>query len=120
MQITLANIGSAPRPQDAYESLVRDYLKRCVGVVRCAAEAFRTEAAFFEWIGRQKARTEPLVMLLDGHGRQMSPRRWRNGSASAAMKERNWLSLPSGRRMDGQRMRDPKPNAAACFSRWGQ
>ena len=72
MQITLAQIGSAPRSQDDYESLVRDYLKRCVGVARCGAEAFRNEVAFFDWIGRHKARTEPVAMLLDGRGRQMS------------------------------------------------
>jgi 23S rRNA (pseudouridine1915-N3)-methyltransferase len=72
MQITLAQIGSPPRSQDAYEGLVRDYLKRCVGVAHCGTEAFRNEAAFFDWVGRQKARTEPVVMLLDGRGRQMS------------------------------------------------
>ena len=72
MQITLALIGSPPRSQDAYEGLVRDYLKRCVGVAHCETEAFRSESAFFDWIGRQKARTEPVVMLLDGRGRQMS------------------------------------------------
>src|ERR1039458_4533675 len=72
MQITLAQIGSPPRSQDAYEGLVRDYLKRCIGVARCGTEAFRNEDACFDWIGRQKARTEPIVMLLDGRGRQMS------------------------------------------------
>jgi 23S rRNA (pseudouridine1915-N3)-methyltransferase len=72
MQITLAQIGSAPRSQDAYEGLVRDYLKRCVGVAHCGTEAFRNEVAFLDWIGRQKGRTEPAVLLLDGRGRQMS------------------------------------------------
>ncbi len=52
--------------------MVLDYLKRCVGVARCENQAFRSEAAFFAWIGRQKARTEPVVLLLDGRGRQMS------------------------------------------------
>ncbi len=72
MQIMLAHIGSAPRSQDAYDGLVRDYLKRCIGVARCETEAFRNEAAFLDWIGRQKGRTEPSVVLLDGRGRQMS------------------------------------------------
>jgi len=72
MQITLAHIGSPPRSQDAFEGAVRDYLKRCVGVAACGIEAFRTEAAFFDWIGRQKGRTDPVVLLLDGSGRPMS------------------------------------------------
>lgn len=72
MQITLAQIGSSPRSQDAYEELVRDYLRRCVGVAHCGTEAFRNEAPFLDWISRQKARTEPVVMMLDGRGRQMS------------------------------------------------
>lgn len=72
MQITLAHIGSPPRTQDAYEASVRDYLKRCIGVARCESQAFRNEAAFLDWVGRQKARTEPAVLLLDGRGRQMS------------------------------------------------
>jgi 23S rRNA (pseudouridine1915-N3)-methyltransferase len=72
MKITLAQIGSPPRSQDAYEGLVQDYLKRCVAVAQCGTEAFRTESAFLDWIGRQKGRTEPAVLLLDGRGRQMS------------------------------------------------
>jgi 23S rRNA (pseudouridine1915-N3)-methyltransferase len=72
MQITLAHIGSPSRSQDAYEGSVRDYLKRCAGVARCGTEVFRTEPAFFAWVGRQKGRTEPAVLLLDGRGRQLS------------------------------------------------
>ncbi|HEY1806548.1 MAG TPA: 23S rRNA (pseudouridine(1915)-N(3))-methyltransferase RlmH [Terracidiphilus sp.] len=72
MHITLASIGSPSRSQDSVDSLVRDYLKRSSAVARCGAEAFRNEAAFFNWVGRQKGRTEPSVLLLDGSGRQMS------------------------------------------------
>ena len=72
MQVTLAHIGSQARSKDAYERMVRDYLKRCAGFARCEAEAFRTEKALVDWIGRQKGRTDPVVLLLDGSGRQMS------------------------------------------------
>jgi 23S rRNA (pseudouridine1915-N3)-methyltransferase len=72
MQITLAHIGASSRKQDPYEGSICDYLKRCVGVARCENKAFRTEAAFFAWLGRQKGRTEPVVQLLDGRGRQMT------------------------------------------------
>ncbi|HEY5211991.1 MAG TPA: 23S rRNA (pseudouridine(1915)-N(3))-methyltransferase RlmH [Acidobacteriaceae bacterium] len=72
MQVTLAHIGAPARKQDPYEGLVSDYLKRCVGVARCHSQSFRTEGAFLDWLGRQKGRTEPVVLLLDGRGRQMS------------------------------------------------
>jgi 23S rRNA (pseudouridine1915-N3)-methyltransferase len=72
MQITLAHIGSRPRTQDAFEAPVSDYLRRCIGVARCESQAFRDESSFLDWIGRQKARTEPAILLLDGRGRQMS------------------------------------------------
>jgi 23S rRNA (pseudouridine1915-N3)-methyltransferase len=72
MQITLAQIGSPPRSQDNFEATIREYLKRCSGVARCTMESFRSEAAFFEWINRQKGRTEPIVMLLDGRGKPMT------------------------------------------------
>jgi 23S rRNA (pseudouridine1915-N3)-methyltransferase len=72
MQVTLAHIGSRARAQDHYDALVRDYLKRCVGVANCAAEAFRSEQAFLDWLARQRGRTEPQVFLLDLAGRQMT------------------------------------------------
>jgi 23S rRNA (pseudouridine1915-N3)-methyltransferase len=72
MQITLAHIGAKPRAQDPFEGPILDYLKRCVGVARCDAQSFRTESAFLDWLGRQKGRTERVIQLLDGRGRQMS------------------------------------------------
>jgi 23S rRNA (pseudouridine1915-N3)-methyltransferase len=72
MQVTLAHIGAPARKQDPYEGLVSDYLKRCVGVAKCDTQSFRTESAFLDWVGRQKGRTEPALLLLDGRGRQMS------------------------------------------------
>jgi 23S rRNA (pseudouridine1915-N3)-methyltransferase len=72
MQVTLAHIGSQARSKDVYEGMVRDYLKRCAGFARCEAVMFRTEKALIDWIGRQKGRTDPVVLLLDGSGRQMS------------------------------------------------
>jgi len=72
MQVTLAHIGAPSRSRDTYEGSVRDYLKRCVGVARCGSEVFRNESAFLDWLSRQKGRTEPALLLLDGRGRQMS------------------------------------------------
>jgi 23S rRNA (pseudouridine1915-N3)-methyltransferase len=72
MQVTLARIGALARTLDAYDGTVRDYLKRCAGVVRCGTEAFRSEKTLFEWLGRQRGRTQTVVLLLDERGRQFS------------------------------------------------
>ena len=72
MQITLAHIGAKVRAQDPFEGPLLDYLKRCVGVARCEVQAFRSEAALFDWLARQKGRVEPQVQFLDGRGRQMT------------------------------------------------
>jgi 23S rRNA (pseudouridine1915-N3)-methyltransferase len=76
MLVTLVHIGAPARKQDPYEGLVSDYLKRCVGVARCDSQSFRSESAFLDWLGRQKGRTEPVVLLLDGRGRQLSSEQW--------------------------------------------
>ena len=76
MQVTLVHIGAPARKQDPYEGLVSDYLKRCVGVAKCGSQSFRTEQALFDWLDRQKGRTEPVLMLLDGRGRQLSSEAW--------------------------------------------
>jgi 23S rRNA (pseudouridine1915-N3)-methyltransferase len=72
MQVTLAHIGAQPGSQDAYDVLVRGYLKRCAGVVRCGTEAFQSQKALLEWLGRQKGRTAVVALFLDGSGRQMT------------------------------------------------
>jgi 23S rRNA (pseudouridine1915-N3)-methyltransferase len=72
MQVTLAHIGARAGARDGYEALVSDYLKRCAGIIRCSSEAFRSERAFLEWLGRQRGRTEIVVVMLDARGRQMT------------------------------------------------
>jgi len=72
MQVTLAHIASRAAAQDVYEELVHGYLKRCEGVARFGAAAFRSEHTFLEWLGRQRGRTQTVVLLLDGRGRTMS------------------------------------------------
>lgn len=72
MRVTLAHIGGRPGAKDGFEPLCREYLGRCAAYAQCGAETFRTEAAFLDWLGRQQGRTAPVVVLLDGRGRQMS------------------------------------------------
>jgi len=68
----LAHIGARPGSKDAYDGLVSSYLKRCTVLAPCGTEAFRTEKALLDWLGRQRGRTQTVVMMLDGHGRQMT------------------------------------------------
>jgi 23S rRNA (pseudouridine1915-N3)-methyltransferase len=72
MQITLAHIGTRAGKNDGCGGLVEDYLKRCAGWSTCVSEAFRSEEAFLEWLGKQRGRTETFLLLLDGRGKQMS------------------------------------------------
>ncbi len=72
MQVTLAHIGPKAGKNDICDGLVRDYLKRCAAVMRCEVEGFRDQKAMFEWLGRQRGRTEAVLLLLDSRGRQMT------------------------------------------------
>jgi 23S rRNA (pseudouridine1915-N3)-methyltransferase len=72
MQVTLAHIGARAGAKDGYEGLIDNYLQRCAGVMRCSTEAFRSEAAFLDWLRKQRGRTEAAVLMLDARGRQMT------------------------------------------------
>jgi 23S rRNA (pseudouridine1915-N3)-methyltransferase len=72
MQVTLAHIGPSGRAPDPFGSMTQGYLDRCSPYAKCASESFRSEDALLEWIGRQKARTQPFVALLDSQGRSMT------------------------------------------------
>ena len=76
MHLTLAHIaartGSSSRSRDGLDTLCHVYLERCSAFARCRAEAFRTEEALLEWLGRQQSRTPAIVVLLDSRGRQMT------------------------------------------------
>src|ERR1035438_7186126 len=72
MQITLAHIGTRPGSKDSLDPLIETYLERCSAFARCRTEAFRTEEAMLEWLGRQQGRTPAVAVLLDSRGRQMT------------------------------------------------
>jgi 23S rRNA (pseudouridine1915-N3)-methyltransferase len=72
MQLTLAHIGSLAGRKDQFEALTQAYLERCSVYIPCRTQAFKTEAALLEWIGKQKGRTAAVTVLLDGRGKQMS------------------------------------------------
>jgi 23S rRNA (pseudouridine1915-N3)-methyltransferase len=79
MQVTLAHVGARTgakggraRAKDNYEALIGGYLQRCAGVIRCGVEVFRNESTLLEWLGKQRGRTEAVVLLLDARGPQMT------------------------------------------------
>jgi 23S rRNA (pseudouridine1915-N3)-methyltransferase len=72
MQVTLAHIGVRSGAKDGYETLISGYLKRCSAVMWCSVEAFRSEGTLLEWLGKQRGRTEAVVLMLDARGRQMT------------------------------------------------
>lgn len=72
MQLSLAHIGSLAGRKDEFEALTHIYMERCSGYVTCRTQAFKTEGAMLEWVGKQKGRTAVVTVLLDGRGKQMS------------------------------------------------
>jgi 23S rRNA (pseudouridine1915-N3)-methyltransferase len=72
MLLTLAHVGARPGAKDEFGSLIQVYLERCSAFARCHSEAFRSEEALLEWLGRQQGRTPAVAVLLDSRGRQMS------------------------------------------------
>jgi 23S rRNA (pseudouridine1915-N3)-methyltransferase len=74
--LTLVHIapkaGGRTGAKDGCEAMVENYLKRSAPLGRCAAEGFRSEEAFFEWLDRQQGRLPALAVLLDSRGKQMT------------------------------------------------
>jgi 23S rRNA (pseudouridine1915-N3)-methyltransferase len=72
MHLTLAHVGARPGSKDEFNALAAVYLDRCSAFAQCHAEAFRTEEALLEWLGKQQGRTQAVAVLLDSRGRQMT------------------------------------------------
>ena len=70
LKIMLALVGARSGSKDVFEAQVDEYLERCSGFARCAAEGFRSETSLLDRAAKQKGRT--LLVLLDGRGRQMT------------------------------------------------
>ena len=74
MKIRIAAIGA--RPREGFDELARLYLDRMTSLLPgksgVDAPLFRSEDAFWEAIDRERARTTPLVVLLDERGKAMA------------------------------------------------
>ena len=73
MKIWIAAIGA--RPREGFDELARLYLDRIApllpGKSGVDAPLFRSEEALWEAIERERARTTPLIVLLDERGKTM-------------------------------------------------
>lgn len=77
MKLTLAAIGlrarsSGPSRASAFDSLVEAYRLRAASFAEVETAVFPSTEAFFTAIDRQHSRTEAVLVLLDGRGRQFS------------------------------------------------
>ena len=73
MRFQLASI--APRPGTGpAQQLLEQYLARITPYFPVEAPIFRSEIAFLEALRKHKARTEPVAVLLDSRGKQLSSR----------------------------------------------
>lgn len=73
MKITLTAV--APRvtrsKSEATDRLIADYLERASRYMPCESETFDSEAAFLDWLARQRGRTSTFAILLDRGGKQL-------------------------------------------------
>ena len=73
MRLQLASI--APRPGTGpAQQLLEHYFARIAPYFSVEAPVFRSETALFEALRKHKARTEPVAILLDPRGHQLSSR----------------------------------------------
>jgi 23S rRNA (pseudouridine1915-N3)-methyltransferase len=75
MKLRIAAIGS--RPREAFEELTQMYIDRVAALLPGAksgveAPLYRSEDALIAALDRERARTAPVVVLLDERGKQMS------------------------------------------------
>src|ERR1035438_4446118 len=73
MQLTLAHIG--PKTPEPWAGLTEEYLKRLGAYATAGAQAFKSESAMVEWLGKQKSgiqKTGAMVILMDSRGKMLS------------------------------------------------
>jgi 23S rRNA (pseudouridine1915-N3)-methyltransferase len=82
MQWTLAHIGAGSSARDPFDASVQIYLDRCAPLAQCQTQAFKTEAALFEWLDSKPGRTAVLPVLLDSRGRSLTSEAFANWLAA--------------------------------------
>jgi 23S rRNA (pseudouridine1915-N3)-methyltransferase len=71
LKIHLVSLANRSK-NDGFESLAHLYLDRLEAYTKTESTILRSEDQFFEWLERQRTRTQPLLLLLDSRGQQFS------------------------------------------------
>ncbi|MGC2164010.1 MAG: 23S rRNA (pseudouridine(1915)-N(3))-methyltransferase RlmH [Silvibacterium sp.] len=71
VKITVASVAVRTR-SERFDGLAAEYLDRLKAYAETDAQVFKSCEALFEWAGRLKSRTSPVMVLLDEHGKQLS------------------------------------------------
>jgi 23S rRNA (pseudouridine1915-N3)-methyltransferase len=71
VKITLATVAVRGR-SERFDGLAAEYLERLRVYVEAEARVFKSNEALFEWAERLKARTAPVIVLMDERGKQFS------------------------------------------------
>ena len=70
MKLRVAWIGKTKSP--AIQSLTAEYLKRLSRYAACDALELASEAALLNHVEKMAGRTQPVLVLLDAHGKQLA------------------------------------------------
>jgi 23S rRNA (pseudouridine1915-N3)-methyltransferase len=71
VKITVASVTVRGR-SERFDGLAVEYLDRMQAYVETDAQTFKSNTALFEWAERLRARTSPVLILLDERGKQFS------------------------------------------------
>ncbi len=71
MKLILLSIASRP-PREQFRAITAMYLERLKAYSPYEDQTVRSEAAFFQAVEKHRARTSPLLVLLDARGKSMT------------------------------------------------
>jgi 23S rRNA (pseudouridine1915-N3)-methyltransferase len=71
MKITVASVAVRAR-SERFDRLAAEYLDRLQAYAEADASVFKSCEALFQWADKLKARSSPVMVLLDQRGRQLS------------------------------------------------
>jgi 23S rRNA (pseudouridine1915-N3)-methyltransferase len=71
VKITVASVAVRAR-SERFDGLAAEYLERLQAYAEADAQVFKSSAALFEWAEKLKARTSPVLVLMDERGKQFT------------------------------------------------
>jgi len=71
VKVTVASVAVRGR-SERFDGLAAEYLDRLRAYTDAETQIFKTSEALFDWAERLKSRTPPVLVALDGRGKQLS------------------------------------------------